>query len=135
MSAPTSHRWTQFSLRSLLGLVVVICLGLGGWHLLFVYGQYVEAEPAVVGQPVKIHGRFFRLFGGDEYGRYELEIRSGGLLDFYSDSLARSSGWGRYDIETSLDPNYFDEPGEYALTLTPEGGTPISGNFVVRGAK
>jgi len=124
----------QFSLRSLLGLVILICLGLGGWNLLMTYGQYVEAEPTVVGQPIKIRGRFFHFFAGDDSGWYVLEIRSGGLLDFYSDSLADYSGWGRYANETLLDPNYFDEPGEYTMTMTPEGGSPIHGTFIVRPA-
>jgi len=55
------RRWFQFRLKSLMAFVVVICIGLGGWHLLMTYGQWVEAEPAVVGQPIKIRGRFFHL--------------------------------------------------------------------------
>jgi hypothetical protein len=60
-----ARRWYQFNLKSLMAVVVLICLGLGGGHLLFVYGQYVEAEPAVVGQPIKIRGKFFH-FGGKD---------------------------------------------------------------------
>jgi hypothetical protein len=70
-----ARHWFQFSLKSLMAVVVLICLGLGGWHLLWTKGQYVIAEPAVVGQPIKIHGSFLR-FRKDEYddnaGRYDL---------------------------------------------------------------
>ena len=127
------RRWFQFRLRSLLGLVFVICLGLGGWHLLFVYGQYVEAEPAVVGQPIKVHGRFF---GRDE--RYYLAASpvdeptfSGRCFGIGWYGEAESVGWWMYEFEGNLSPL---DSGEYTLSLTPEGGSPILGRFVVRGA-
>jgi hypothetical protein len=130
-----ARRWYQFNLKSLMAIVVVICLGLGGWHLLFTYGQYVEAEPAVVGQPIKIRGRFFH-FGGEATRKYNLDVfeccsnsQNGHLVR----GTAHQIGLGRYELEFEMDP--VNEPTEFTLELRPKGGSPISGNFVVRGAE
>lgn len=128
------RRWFQFSLKTLMAAVVLICLGLGGWHLFWTYGQWIEAEPAVVGQPIKIRGRFFHFGRANEVGgwRYELDV-------FPSDcgnwgrklGFAQSVGWCLYEIEAKYVP--FRSPGEITMTLTPEGGSAIRGSFVVRG--
>jgi hypothetical protein len=126
-------------LKSLMAAVVVICLGLGGWHLLWTKGQCVEPGPAVVGQPIKIHGRFVRIFAGDESGRYYLSVSPidepgfGGRcfgLGWYGE--AEYVGWWMYEFEGNLSPL---DVGEFTMTLTPEGGSPIRGSIVVRGAE
>jgi hypothetical protein len=130
------RRWFQFSLRSLLGLVVVICLTLGGWHLLMTYGQWVEAEPAVVGQPIKIHGRFFHFFAGEHSGRYELLIArrwNSTMRSWGFETTARQLSWWRYDVEYTLD--LVDKPTDFSLTLVPNGGSPIRGTVVVHPAE
>jgi len=124
----------QFRLKSLMAAVVVICLGLGGWQLLMTFGQYVEAEPAVVGQPIKIHGRFF-YFGEKktEYGHpYDLVLKRSSVSGNgeYGKACGWRSGWRRYDLQMKLSP--VDEPGEYMLTLTPYACRPIHGKLIVR---
>ena len=57
------RRFFQFSLRWLLGLATLVCLLLGGWHLLDVYGNYMEVGDLAVGKPVRVKGRAIRLFG------------------------------------------------------------------------
>jgi hypothetical protein len=110
--------------------MVVICLGLGGWHLLWTKGQYVEAEPVVVGQPIKIHGRFFRFFAGDEQRRYHIVVEKPGRRMWITHGDA-DTAWWCLAIEVEL--HQIDEPGEYTLTLTPRGGSTIRGaNFFVR---
>jgi hypothetical protein len=129
-----ARRWYQFNLKSLMAIVAMICLGLGGWHLLLKYGRYVEAEPALVGQPIKIHGRFLHFFAGADSGQYELIVRSK-KSSFRQSGIADRSGWGRYAIEAEYESRFVDRPEEFTVTLTPKGGTPILGSFVVRGAE
>jgi hypothetical protein len=130
------RRWFQFSLRSLMAAVVVNCLGLGGWHLLLKYGQYVEAEPAVVGQPIKIRGRFLD-FGGQpsdpDDGRYTLTVYpnfdSGQSMVAYR--KAKYVGCWVYETE---DEFVSEDPGDFKLTLKRSRHSPIRGSFVVRAA-
>jgi hypothetical protein len=129
------RRWFQYSLKSLMAAVVLICLGLGGWHLLFKYGQYVEAESAVVGQPIKIRGRFFHFFASEDdrgYYHFEALIQDGSGACLVKSGYGIDVGWWQFKFETDFK---LKRPGEYALTLTPKGGTPILGRFEVRGAE
>jgi len=127
----------QFSLKSLMAAVAVICLGLGGWHLLF--RQYVEADPAVVGQPIKIHGRFVRFSEEDEdagwNGRYDLffdEVLDSGSHSWVVTGIAEQSFGCRYDVEIEVDPVH--EPTEFTLELMQFTGQSIYGKLVVRPA-
>ena len=136
MTAPFHRRWFQFSLKSLMATVVVICLGLGGWHLLWTKGQYVEAEPAVVGQPIKIHGSFFQFFATGKYrGYYRLLVLRDGETHRYSEQMcAKDVGWFRYEVEREIGKGHRFDPTDYTMTLAPHGGRPINGKFVVRPA-
>jgi hypothetical protein len=138
MPAFFRRRWFQFRLRSLMAFVVVICLGLGGWDLLMTYGQYVEAEPAVVGQPIKVHGRFFHLFGRDRPGHYWFEVlKDGRFAGYRQRAYASHVGFGRFDFVTEIDTQNVltHKVGEYTLRLTPRGRSPIHGMLVVRPAE
>lgn len=57
------RRFLQFSLRGLLGAVVLLCLFLGGRHLLETYGSQIEIESARIGEPIYFKARYFCLFG------------------------------------------------------------------------
>jgi hypothetical protein len=79
-----------------------------------------------------------RIFAGDESGRYYLSVSPidepgfGGRcfgLGWYGE--AEYVGWWMYEFEGNLSPL---DVGEFAMTLTPEGGSPIRGSIVVRGA-
>ncbi len=112
-------------------MVAVICLGLGGLHLLLKYGQFVEAEPAVVGQPINVRGRFFRLFAEDDKRYYTIDTDR---PEFHMRTYCvAGNSWWWLAIAVELDGR--NNPGEYTLTLTPEGGSTIRGaNFFVRAA-
>ncbi|MGH7134798.1 MAG: hypothetical protein ACREHD_03610 [Pirellulales bacterium] len=53
----------QFSLRALLGLGAVVCLLLGGRHLVETYATYIEVSNSALDEPISIKGRIVRLFG------------------------------------------------------------------------
>jgi hypothetical protein len=108
MSTTNRRRWFQFRLKTLMAFVVMICLGLGGWHLLMTYGQYVEVEgPVVVWEPIKVHGRFYH-FGREEKGvRYELEAKwrtSVGEHVWTTKDYRKPTGSFRYDVKLKVVP-------------------------------
>lgn len=116
------RRWFQFRLRTLLGLVVLVCLVLGGWQLYWTYfGPFVQAEPAAVGQPIKIRGRFFD-FRGLKSTVYTVKISKpmadGRPVICQSGSgFATRRGWWVYDVEIELAP--LRKPGKYDVELHP----------------
>jgi hypothetical protein len=117
--------------------MVVIYLGLGGWNLLMKYGQYVEVEgPVVVGQPIKIHGRFYH-FGREANGvRYELEAKwktPAGENVWTTKGYWSPTGWFRYDVKLKVVPH--EVPTELTMKLTPAGGRPIHGKSFIRPAQ
>jgi len=90
----------------------------------------------VVGQPIKVRGRFFHFFAGEHSGRYELLIArqwNSTMRSFGFETTARQLSWWRYDVEYTLDP--VDAPTELTLTLVPNGGSPIHGKILVRPAE
>jgi hypothetical protein len=121
----------------MLGVVAVICLGLGGWHLFLRHGQYIEAEPAVVGQPIKIHGRFFH-FGRCDSDFCVIHVfRQGAESDLMNfQARIKNGGFGRYDVEFVMDwVGVRFDPGSFGLKLMPDGHPPIHGKFTVRPAE
>jgi hypothetical protein len=57
------RRFLQFSIRGLLSFAALVCLLLGGWHLLHAYGNYIKVSTAAVGKPMRVKGRLVRVFG------------------------------------------------------------------------
>ncbi|HVX12353.1 MAG TPA: hypothetical protein VHC22_14315 [Pirellulales bacterium] len=51
------RRFLQFSLRWLLGMATLVCLALGGWHLLETYGYQLEQNGT------RFKGRCIRVLG------------------------------------------------------------------------
>ncbi|HEV7221876.1 MAG TPA: hypothetical protein VGN42_04195 [Pirellulales bacterium] len=117
-----SGRRFQFRLRTLLVLIVVICIALGSWHLYWNYfGPYIEAESATVGQPIKIRGRFFD-FRGPLSTVYVVNISqpmADGRPLIYQSGGGRTvrSGWWAYDVEIELHP--VRKAGRYDIELLP----------------
>lgn len=60
------RRFLQFSLRGLLGFAAVVCLALGGRHLLETYGNSIEVRTARVGEPLRLKARYFCVLGPAE---------------------------------------------------------------------
>jgi len=124
-------RWRrfQFRLRTLLVLIVVICIALGSWHLYWNYfGPYIEAESATVGQPIKIRGRFFD-FRGPLSAVYVVKISqpmADGRPLIYQSGSGRTvrSGWWAYDVEIELHP--VRQAGRYDLELLPTTKTMLA---------
>lgn len=115
-------RWFQYRLRTLLALVVLLCVLLGSWQLYWTYfGPYVAAEPAMVGQPINVRGRFFD-FRGPETTAFTVKLsrpmadgrpvihQSGG-------GYVKRRGLWAYDVEIELRP--IGKPGEYDVELLP----------------
>jgi hypothetical protein len=117
-----------------MAFVVVICLGLGGWHLLMKYGRYVEVEgPAVVGQPIKVHGRFFgwedRVYRGTSGYQFHVEPALTGR-EFHEFGQAKRLRGCWYSMERTLEP--VDVPSEILVTLIPDNGHRLRCKVVVR---
>lgn len=116
------RRWFQFRLRTLLALVVLVCLVLGGWQLYWTYfGPYVQAEPVKVGQPIKVRGRFFDFRGADStvFTVKLSKPRADGRPVIYQSGGGRTlrRGWWVYDVEIELAP--LRKPGDYDVELHP----------------
>lgn len=65
-NGPVKRRFLQFSLRGLLGVAALVCLFLGGRHLLETYGNRLDVEEARVGVPIRVNARYFCLLGPAE---------------------------------------------------------------------
>lgn len=108
----------QFRLKTLLAAIVGICLLLGAGKLYF--RQFVEAGPAIVGQPFKVRGRFVDL-SGNESAVFVVNVSRVTAIGrvIYQSAAGRTErrGIGRYDFEVEL-ATLRDE-GEFDLELRP----------------
>ncbi|HEX5471999.1 MAG TPA: hypothetical protein VFW73_08935 [Lacipirellulaceae bacterium] len=89
-------RRPQFSLRTLLGLAAAVCLILGIWHMVTVYGQFVEALPAPAGEPVVVAGRAIRVFGPPEleyHFRLTGDLAADEIFGFYAMPYRAKRSW------------------------------------------
>ena len=114
----------QFSLRALLGVAAVICLFLGGWHLLITYGEFIEVGPIELHRKTTIRGRLVRLLGPPELP-YCIEINRESDSDLYVFSEADRSWLCIYEIRERT--AFAHHPGRYRLRLIdyePEGIPP-----------
>lgn len=108
----------QFRLRTLLAAIVGICLLLGAGKLYF--RQFIEAGPAIVGQPFKVRGRFVDLSGNESavFVVNVSRVTARGRV-IYQSAAGRTErrGIGRYDFE--VDFATIQKEGEYDLELRP----------------
>ena len=119
----------QFSLRTLLGLAAIICLMLGGWHLLETYGNYMDVGDMAVGKPITVKGRVIRVLGPPKCW---IEASSS-VADEQLEDGSSHAEWIRrswlccYEFEYELYP--IKNPGEWTVTTIwmPRGQT---GRFV-----
>ncbi|HVX15133.1 MAG TPA: hypothetical protein VHC22_28330 [Pirellulales bacterium] len=114
-------RRLQFSLRGLLGLAALVCLSLGGRHLLETYGNSLDAEDPKAGLPIRVKARYFCLFGPTEcyfdvgYETPDGSQLSDGTLGMSSGELAKRSWLCLYRIESELEP--VDQPCQLIFYL------------------
>jgi hypothetical protein len=55
--------WSQFSVRTLLVVTAVICVLLGSLRLVEAFGQRIEVDDVVMGEPIKVKARYVRVCG------------------------------------------------------------------------
>lgn len=114
------RRRFQFSLKTLLALFGLLCLGLGSWSLYWTYfGPYIEADDVVAGQPIRVRGRFMDLFGFDE-APFVIDVvgkmaDGSPIIMQEGGGMAKRAGWWAYDVEVKLGPVH--KPGNYDLRL------------------
>lgn len=98
------RRRFQFSLRSLLGLAALVCVLLGGWHLLETYGTSVEVVNPRIATPIRIRGTYFWPFGPRECTLYVGYSRSDDTGCVQKYLRAKKSWLCFYSVEYELDP-------------------------------
>ncbi|HWB14464.1 MAG TPA: hypothetical protein VG826_34885 [Pirellulales bacterium] len=117
----------QFSLKTLLGLALVVCLVLGGWPMLKMAACHLEVADAVVGRPVAIRARFVRLSEPGCFCYFTVrrkqsyaEWKSTGMFSPYdgwdfagktSESMTSSD----FVFRTFVWNTQFDKPGDYSV--------------------
>lgn len=60
------RRFLQFSLRGLLGVAALVCLALGGRHLIETYGSSISVETTKAGEPILVRATYCCPFGPRE---------------------------------------------------------------------
>jgi hypothetical protein len=110
-------------LRGLLGLAALICLVLGGWHLLHAYGTSLKVESPRVGEPFRVKATKFRPFG-PRYCALEIvfEELGDGTLGMMRSKLAERS-WGCF-YATEIDFEPIDHPCQVIVCLQRHERTP-----------
>lgn len=94
----------QFSLKALLGLTAIVCLSLGGWHLLETYGTSIEAVNPRIGMPIRLKGSYFLPFGPDECTLSTGYSRTDDTGSIQKYLRAKRSWLCFYSVEYELDP-------------------------------
>ena len=124
-AAPPLHsaipmRHPQFSLKQLLFALTLGCVALGTWSL-YSSARYVTADHVVVGQPIRVRGRFLDLHGVEWETCYLRIERQNGAI---SGECVQSRGiqvrrtWpGIYHVDADLPP--IKKPGKYRLVIWP----------------
>jgi hypothetical protein len=108
-------------LRGLLGLAALVCLLLGGRHLLNTYGNYIEAGDLALGEPIRVKGRMIRVFGPQ---RRQIQVaarnigtpgqRQMGDTEGSSDMVWADRSWlCCYEFDCELDAMYI--PGQWII--------------------
>lgn len=131
-------RRLQFSLRALLVITALACACLGGRQIYFAhFAEFVKAESAFVGQPIRLNGRF-SLKNGAHWERYEIGVTTAGgtAMKETAKYRAERSRFGLYhfsEAATYLGQTRWMEAGEYDMhVLLPNGGRFFSGHVSVR---
>lgn len=126
------RRRFQFSLRTLLCLTVVVCVGLGARHR-WQQAAYVECEPAGPHEPVRATGLFTRMAGVQHeiyWLTVALEKPSASFYWTFDKGAAPREWIGIYRFETMIGP--FHEPGDYTVKLFTEDGVRFSGTMTIK---
>ena len=133
------HRF-QFGIRSLLAVVTLASLGLGGWHVYTQhFAQCVFAQTLRVGQPIILHGRFFLKHGADSES-FELAVapyvggRRPTSTSESSKSRAERNWCGAYRFTAAATCSgdvRWAAPGRYLLVIYLRDGHYVAGSVTV----
>lgn len=126
LAAPSHRRWLQFRLRTLLILVVLFCLGLGGWQIYSThFASYLLAEPVRVGESICIRGRLLdikgesSIIGTAKVSLPDARAKKGWII--YQSGSARLEKAGRWTYDIECDLQGVPKGGEYRLELSVKG--------------
>ena len=104
----------QFSLRALLAFAAVICVLLGGWHLLQTYGNRLDVENPRLGAPIRVKATYFCPLGPSQchlslgYMTADGSQLSDGTLGRSAGDMIKRSWLCLYSMESELEP--VDQP-------------------------
>lgn len=93
-----------------MGLAAVVCILLGGCHLLDTYGNWLDVGDAIIGQPIPVKATCIRLFGPPEcylevgYDTADGSELSDGTLGMSEGHTVKRSWLCLYRIETEFEP-------------------------------
>ena len=134
--SPRKRRWLQFRLRTLLILVILLCLGLGGWQIYAThFASYIVAEPVRVGEPIRVRGRLLDFRGASTtafvvYATQPHSRAPHGYVICQSGS-GRLKKAGRWTSEFEIDLRNNLKAGAYRLQFHPVNHPPVFGKLVV----
>lgn len=136
IAPPNKRRWLQFRLRSLLVLVVLLCLGLGGWQIYWThFANYVIAGPVRVGEPIKVRGQFVDWSGTTtsfcvvDATQPHRAAQSGRIIAQEGPGRPQKTGRWTFQVEMELGP--LRKAGNYRLELKTQGRPTVYGKLVV----
>jgi hypothetical protein len=109
------RRFLRFSLRGLLGLVALVCLALGGRHLLDVYGDRIDVLDARVGETIHVRARRVRFLGPPKQ-LFDLQIDRPETGQFWFFYRWAERSWGfLYTVDAEFRP--ISTQGDLTVTL------------------
>lgn len=113
----------QFRLRTLLGLLVTVCLVLGGWHLYSVkFGPRVAlVGHAEVGEPFTVRGRFvdFLGFETEVFVVNVSKLNAKGQRVIHQSSGDRATRRGLWNYAFEVELGRVTEAGDYDIEVWP----------------
>ena len=134
--APMSRRF-QFSLKTLLAATAFVSACFGGWQIYRAhFAEFVKAETSLVGQPIRLSGRF-SLKGAPDSTRFHIGVtRAGGkTLKGARKYEAERGRFGSYQFAeqaTFLNQPRWTEPGEFDLYVLLPDGHYVAGRVSVK---
>lgn len=130
------RRWLQFRLRTLLIVVVLLCLGLGGWQIYWThFANYVVADPVRVGEPIRVRGQLVDFRGVNttafavDAALPSKQATLGWVI--YQSGAGRLEKTGRWTSRFELVLPPVTRPGEYRLQFHPVFYPDITGKLRV----
>lgn len=127
----------QFSLNTLIVATAFASVCLGGWHIYRAhFAEFIKAETSVVGQPIRLSGRF-SLKGAPDSTRFHIGVTPAGAKTI-KESIKYHTERGRFgsyqftEPATYLNQSRWTEPGEFDLYVLLPDGRYVAGRVSVK---